>query len=313
MKAIVCGAGGYVGKRLVNYLLEKLGMEVCVVTRKAQVWDDVEQVCGDLRDPAVAKRAVAGAGWVFNLAANVGGIGYIGKQKAECMLSSVINANLLSAAQKEKNLAGYFFASSSCVYPEKNHPLTEDDAYPAAPMDGYGWEKLFSERMCQAFGSDYKMPVRIGRYHTIYGPGDVRPEGRDHVTAALCKKVVEAKLSGKHEINIWGDGNQTRSFLYIDDCIEGTYRIMNGISALPMNLGNAEIVSVNGLVTMLEEIAAVKLTRFYSADAPTGLQHKQVDNTLIRNTLHWEPMTPIHEGLRRMYNDFYDRALIGKK
>jgi len=248
------------------------------------------------------------AKWVFNLAANVGGIGFIGTQKTECMLSSLINTNLLIAVREEQ-LAGYFFASSSCVYPAKEGQLREEDAYPAAPMDGYGWEKLFSERMCLSFAADYAVPARIARYHTIYGPGDVRAAGRDHVTAALCKKVVAAKLSGVHEINIWGDGNQTRSFLYIDDCIEGTYRIMMSMSPGPFNLGNEELVSVNDLVTTLEEIAAIKLMRFYSSDAPQGLQHKEVDNTLIREKIGWEPSTPIKLGLERMYRDFYDRAL----
>lgn len=313
MKVVVCGAGGYVGRNLVKFLAAK-GYDVRAVSRKplAQGVAGIEYIAGDLRSPSIARMAVEGAGWVFNLAANVGGIGFIGKQKTECMLSSLINTNLLVAAREEKNLLGYFYASSSCVYPEKPHPLREVDAFPAAPMVGYGWEKLFGEMMCHSFSEDYGIPTRIARYHTIYGPGDVRDAGKDHVTAALCHKVIKAKLSGVHEINIWGDGTQTRSFLYIDDCVEGTFRIMSGVSRFPFNLANDEHVSVNKIVTLLEEIAAIKLTRFYSPDAPTGLHHKRTDNSWIKAELHWEPSTPIKLGLERMYRDFWDRAILEK-
>jgi len=310
--AVVCGANGYVGRNLVQYLSNK-GFSVRAIARTPGAkLAGVHYVYGDLRTPEVCRTATNRAKWIFNLAANVGGIGFIGTQKTECMLSSLINTNLLLAASQEQSLAGYFFASSSCVYPEKDGQLREEDAYPAAPMDGYGWEKLFGERMCLSFANDYSMPTRIARYHTIYGPGDIRGPGRDHVTAALCKKVVAAKLSGVHEINIWGDGNQTRSFLYIDDCVEGTFRIMMSMSPAPVNLANDELVSVNDLVTELEEIAAVRLMRFYSPNAPQGLQHKEVDNTLLRTTIGWEPSTPIKIGLERMYRDFYDRALQAK-
>lgn len=318
MKVVVCGAGGYVGRNLVNFLA-KNGHDVRAVSRiplatKVSGVDDY--VAGDLRSPSIARMAVEGAHWVFNLAANVGGIGFIGKQRTNCMLSSLINTNLLVATQEEmrigRKLCGYFYASSSCVYPEKNHALRETDAFPAAPMIGYGWEKLFGELMCQSFEADHGLPTHIARYHTIYGPGDVRAQGKDHVTAALCHKVIQAKLSGVHEINIWGDGNQTRSFLYIDDCVEGTYRLMGSPCRGPVNLANDEKVSVNDIVTLLEEIAAVKLVRFYSPDAPTGLQHKCTDNGLIRASLRWEPSTPIKLGLERMYRDFWDRAILEK-
>ena len=317
-KIVICGAGGYVGSRLVRFLLGKGYEDIRAVSfRPVNTWKEsfarVENLQLDLRDRESCERAVAGAGYVYNLAAKVGGIGYIANHRVEGMLSSLINTHLVQAIS-QSDIRGYFFSSSSCVYHSGNSGpvFKESDAYPANPTDGYGWEKLFSERLCLAFADEMKVPVRIARFHTIYGPGDVRPAGQSHVTESMCEKVIAAKLSGKHEITIWGDGKQTRSFLYIDDCIEGIYRIMNAGLRGPVNLANSAQVSVNDIVTMLEEIAGIKLTRFYNNSAVVGQQDKCSDNTLLRSSLGWEPSTPIKIGLERMYEDYYNRAVSKK-
>lgn len=312
-KIVVCGAGGFVGRRLVKFLVREGHTDVRAVCsyRNPVLFKGAETRQADLHSPEDCRQVLNGARWVFNLAAKVGGIDYIEKHKASCMLSSLINTNLLLAAQ-QNNVARYFFASSSCVYPGGISILKECDAYPAEPTDGYGWEKLFSERMCLAFSEEYAVPVTIARYHGLYGPGDVRDEEKDHVIAALCRKVVEAKLSGRHEISIWGDGTQTRSFLYIDDCIKGTTQLVwNGIQG-PVNLANDECVSINHLVGLLEEIAGVQLARFYSSGASQGRKHKCSDNMLIRELMNWEPMTPLRVGLEKTYRDCWDRAILKK-
>lgn len=317
-KIVVCGAGGYVGGKLIEFLLSKGHTDIRAVSFRPfpewlKTFKEAQNVQLDLRHRRSCEDALDGAKIVYNLAARVGGIGYIESHKVEGMLSSLINTHLLLAASKV-NLIRYFFASSSCVYHsgQPGPAFKESDAYPANPTDGYGVEKLFSERMCLNFAEELKVPVSIARFHTIYGPGDVRPEGRDHVTAALCLKVIEAKLSGRNDILVWGDGTQTRSFLYIDDCIEGIYRLVNGGISGPVNLANSERVSVNQIIDMLEEIACIKLHRFYNNDAPQGMKHKCSDNTLLRKSLNWEPLFPIKTGLERMFRDFWDRRMIQK-
>lgn len=311
-KIVVCGAGGYVGQRLVNFLVSR-GMSgiVAVTSPKSFVKfaDPVERLGVDLRDPKACVRAVEGARWVFNLAASVGGIGFVKANASMCLENVLINTNLVRASADE-GVAGYFFASSSCVYPgHKDGDLIESDAWPADPMGGYGLEKLFSEQLCLAFAAERNLPVTIARYHGIYGPGDVREAGRDHVCTALAKKVIHAKLSGVHEIAIWGNGEQTRSLLYINDCVEGTYRLMvRGVSG-PVNLAHPNPVSVNQIVSVLEEIAAVKLTRFYQPDAPTGRQHKTSSNWLLGEYLNWQPETPLIDGMRALYNELWDQAV----
>lgn len=310
-KIVVCGAGGFVGGKLVEYLVSHGYGDVRAVAspRRKTEFAGAENLQADLQRAEECDAVLSGARWVFNLAAKVGGIDFIQKHKASCMLSSLINTNLLLAARREK-VSRYFFASSSCVYPDGIEMLQESDAYPASPTDGYGWEKLFSERMCLAFAEEYGVPVSIARYHGLYGPGDVREPDKDHVIAALCRKVVEAKLSGRHEITIWGDGNQTRSFLYIDDCLEGTTKLVWGGVQGPVNLAHGQCVSINDLVTDLEDIAGIKLTRFYSADATVGRKHKCTNNRLIRELLEWEPRTRIRDGLAKTYRDCWDRAVI---
>jgi nucleoside-diphosphate-sugar epimerase len=317
-KIVVCGAGGFVGRNLVRDLYERGYDDVlAVVSPRTNIgsipyYNQVSWAKVDLMNYDACVRELEGAKWVFNLAAKVGGIDYIQKHKASCMLSSVINSNLLRAS-REHRVSRYFFSSSSCVYPDGVSVLKESDAYPANPIAGYGWEKLFSEQMCLAFQEEFEVPVSIARYHGLYGPGDVREEDKDHVIAALCRKVAEAKLSGKHEITIWGDGNQTRSFLFVDDCTEGSLMLVaHGVTG-PVNLANSECVSINAIVTMLEDIAAVKLTRFYSTGASVGRKHKCSDNTLLRESLKgWEPSTSIRDGLEKTYRDCWDRALKTK-
>lgn len=312
---VVCGASGFVGRTFLKFLVSRGHKNLLAVCRKAppipEDLRDIQFLLGDLRDPRIARAACQDAEMVFNLAAQVGGIGYIGKNNVECLLSSLINTNLLVACEANK-VPRYFFASSSCVYPDGG-AMREDNALPANPGTGYGWEKIFSEQMCLAFDKEQRVPCTIARFHTLYGPGDNRPTGREHVIEALCKKVIAAKLSGIPEINIWGDGNQTRSFLYVDDCVEGMYKLANAGVRGPVNLSGADSATVNQLVEYLEEIAAVKLTRFYNKEAPVGIQHKMTDNTLLRKSLAWEPMTPLKTGLERTYNYLWEQAVCEKK
>lgn len=313
-KIVVCGAGGFVGSAIVKRLIEKgHGPSIRAVSRRGTNFQDgVENVTADLFHREDCYRAVEGGAWVLNLAAKVGGIGYIQNNRAECMLSSLINTNLLLACRmNRRDLVRYFFASSSCVYPKTVEVAREVDAYPADPIDGYGWEKLFSERMCQAFADDYQLPVSIARYHGLYGPGDERGDAKkDHVIAAMCRKVVEAKLSKSNEITIWGDGTQSRSFLYIDDCVAGTLKMIWGGIDGPLNMANDAEVSVGQIVDALEDIAGVKLTRFYTTAA--GRQRKLSDNRALKAALQWEPLTSIREGLEKTYRYFWDKALLGK-
>jgi nucleoside-diphosphate-sugar epimerase len=243
---------------------------------------------------------------VFNLAADMGGMGFIENNKALCMLSVLINTHLLCAA-KEAKVSRFFFASSACVYNGDKQktadvvPLREEDAYPALPEDGYGWEKLFSERMCRHFQEDFGVECRVARFHNVYGPLGTWSGGREKAPAAICRKVLEAKLSGKHEIEIWGDGHQTRSFMFIDDCIEGTMMIMRSDIREPLNLGSSELVTINQLVDIAEDFAGIKLKRSYLLDAPKGVNGRNSDNTMIKNYLGWEPSTPLRVGLRTTY------------
>lgn len=310
-KVIVCGAGGYVGSRLVKYLSERCDNVVAVSSRPVKdLPPGVEARCGlDLRQRESCALAVKGARWVFNLAARVGGIEFVQSNTAEALTNVLINTHLVEEAYRA-GANQYFFASSSCVYPPGlNRPLQESDCLPANPMGGYGWEKLYSEMVTNYFGVERNFPTCIARYHGIYGPGDSRPKGRDHVATALTKKVIHAKLSGTREISIWGDGEQTRSFLFINDCIEGTYRLMRRGVQGPVNLANPRAHSVNQLVDVLEEISGVKLTRFYQPNAPVGRQIKVSDNTFLRKSLNWEPETSLLDGMRALYNQEWDRAV----
>lgn len=316
-RALVAGAGGFIGGHLVADLLKK-GHFVTAVDLKEQddwyqVHDDADNwsIC-DVSHRGIADWAVEDSQLVYNLAADMGGMGFIENNKALCMLSVLINTHLLMAAQKHE-VERYFFSSSACVYAAEKQTdaeviaLKESDAYPAEAEDGYGWEKLFSERMCRHYREDFGLPTRVARFHNVYGPHGTYKGGREKAPAAICRKVIEAKLSRNLEIEIWGDGKQTRSFMWIDDCLKGVDLIMNGDCIDPLNLGSAELITINDLVTMVEEIAQVKLSRKYNLHAPQGVRGRNSDNTRINEVFGWEPSTPLLEGMEKTYADIYDK------
>jgi nucleoside-diphosphate-sugar epimerase len=314
---LVAGAGGFIGGHLVRYLSEHgagdvVGIDVKPFTEWYQVHDDADNRVLDLRELEACREAVANCSVVYNLAADMGGMGFIEHNKALCMLSSLINTHLLLAS-KEAEVERFFFASSACVYnvdlqSEVDNPgLKEEDAYPAQPEDGYGWEKLFAERMCRHFDEDFGLVTRVARYHNVYGPHGTWDGGREKAPAAICRKVIQAKLSGDHRIEIWGDGQQTRSFTYIDDCLLGTTMIMDSEIGFPINLGSEEMVSINQLVDIVEDIAEVRVERSYDLGAPKGVRGRSSDNTLIRAELGWSPSISLRDGLDKTYAWIYDQ------
>jgi len=321
--AVVCGAGGFVGGFLVKDLLRR-GYRVRAVDLKPserwyQRFDEAEDLpCVDLKKLEACHAALKDARWVYNLAADMGGMGFIENNKTLCMLNVLINTHLLQAA-RASNVQRFFFSSSACVY---NHDkqtdpetpgLKEEDAYPGMPEDGYGWEKLFSERMCRHFSEDFGLTTRVARYHNVYGPMGTYDGGREKVPAAICRKVAQAKLNRTREIEIWGSGEQTRSFTYIDDCIRGTDDIMHSQTiTFPINLGSAQKVSINRLVDIVEGIAGTRLKRTYNLNAARGVNGRSSDNTLIRRMLGWEPSIPLEEGLERTYAWIYDQLKSGR-
>ncbi|MBV9611411.1 MAG: NAD-dependent epimerase/dehydratase family protein [Acidobacteriaceae bacterium] len=318
-RIVVCGAGGFVGGHLTADLLRQGARYVRAVDIKPiEHWHQhspgAENLILDLRDPRACERAVEGMDLVFNFACDMGGMGFIESHKALCMLSVLINTHLLVAA-RDAQVERFFFASSACVYNiEKQKtphvtPLREEDAYPAMPEDGYGWEKLFSERMCRHFFEDFALDCRIARYHNVYGPLGAYDGGREKAPAAICRKVIQAKVSGKHQIEIWGDGNQTRSFTYIDDCLNGTGLIMESEVREPLNLGSSELVTINQLVDLVEETSGVKLERVYNLSAPRGVNGRNSDNTKIKQYLGWEPVTPLKIGLAKTY-EWIERQML---
>jgi GDP-D-mannose 3',5'-epimerase len=317
-KILVCGGGGFIGGHLVADLLSQ-GKSVRAVDLKPlpdwyQLFPEAENLQLDLQDKENCERAVSGCSLVYNLAADMGGMGFIENNKALCMLSVLINTHLLMAA-KDAEVERFLFSSSACVYAadkQTDHDVTalkEEDAYPAMPEDGYGWEKLFSERMCRHFSEDFGMTTRIPRYHNVYGTHGTYEGGREKAPAAICRKVIQAKLAGNHEIEIWGDGKQTRSFQWIGDCVKGTQMIMHGDYAEPLNLGSSELVTINQLVDITEEIAGVKLKRRYNRSAPKGVSGRTSDNMLILKLFNWEPSTRLYDGLERTYQWIYDQVV----
>ncbi len=316
---IVTGAGGFIGGHLVSALVRSGERRVRAVDRKPldrwyQVYDGVDNRVADLTRREACAEICAGAETVYQLAADMGGMGFIETHKADCMLSVLINTHMLLAA-RDAGAARFFFASSACVYNAAHQTdpdvtaLREADAYPADPEDGYGWEKLFSERMCRHFREDFGLETRIARYHNVYGPLGTWMGGREKAPAAICRKVIEAKLSGDLSIEIWGTGEQTRSFMYIDDCLEGTRRIAAGDASEPLNLGSSELVSIDRLVSIVEEIAGVELERFYAPDAPRGVAGRNSDNTRLRELFGWEPSTPLRDGLEKTYKWIHDEYM----
>jgi GDP-D-mannose 3', 5'-epimerase len=315
----VTGAGGFIGGNLVAALRGQGNQRIRAIDIKPfeewyQLSRDVENLSLDLNIKENCERTAKNASDIYNLAANMGGMGFIEHNKALCMLSVLINTQMLQASMKH-GVKRYFFSSSACVYngdKQKNFEapsLKEEDAYPALAEDGYGWEKLFSERMCRHFREDFGLHTRVARFHNVYGPWGTWDGGREKAPAAICRKVIAAKASGKHEIEIWGSGEQTRSFMYTDDCIKGIRLIMDSEILEPINLGSSEAVSINQLVDMVEEIAGIELKRKYDLSAPKGVNGRNSDNTLIMRYLNWEPSIPLRTGLEKTYAWIHDQYM----
>jgi nucleoside-diphosphate-sugar epimerase len=313
-KVLVAGGGGFIGGHLTARLRDDGYSVRCVDVKPVdewyQVFDDAENVVADLKDRHACDEACQGVDDVYNLAADMGGMGFIENNKALCMLSVLINTHLLQAAL-EAGVKRFFYASSACVYnadKQRNEevvPLKEEDAYPAMPEDGYGWEKLFSERMCRHFREDFGLRTRVARFHNVYGPYGTWEGGREKAPAAICRKVIDAKETGKHDMEIWGDGKQTRSFMYIDDCVKGILAIMDSDILEPINLGSDELVTINGLVDIVEDIAGIKLKRNYNLSAPKGVNGRNSDNTKILKYLGWEPGIRLRDGMAKTYDWIY--------
>ncbi len=314
---LVAGGGGFIGGHLVADLLDQ-GYTVRSVDVKPQsdwyqVHPDAENLVADLSLLEAARASTEGMESVYMLAADMGGMGFIENNKAACMLSVLTSTHMLQASH-EAEVGRYFYASSACVYAADKQTdtvgtaLREADAYPAMPEDGYGWEKLFSERMCRHFAEDFGMLTRVARYHNVYGPNGTWAGGREKAPAAVCRKVATAVISGNNELEIWGDGEQTRSFMYIDDCLKGTQLVTAGDSGEPVNLGSSELVSINQLVDIVEDIAGIKCERRYKLDAPQGVRGRNSDNTQILATYDWEPSIALAEGLEVTYRWVYDQV-----
>ncbi|MGD0993286.1 MAG: NAD-dependent epimerase/dehydratase family protein [Gemmatimonadales bacterium] len=312
---LVAGGGGFIGGHLVGALLGQgyrvRSVDIKPVSDWFQLHRDAENVVADLKLKENCESACAGAGIAYQLAADMGGMGFIENNKALCMLSVLINTHMLQAALGA-GVQRFFYSSSACVYNADKQrdpnvvPLKESDAYPAMPEDGYGWEKLFSERMCRHFREDFGLRTRVARFHNVYGPHGTWEGGREKAPAAICRKVIEAKLRNEDTIEIWGDGHQTRSFMYIDDCLKGVQSILASDIVEPVNLGSNELTTINGLVDMVEEIAGTRLKRVYDLTAPKGVNGRNSDNTLIQNLLGWQPSIRLRDGMERTYRWIYD-------
>jgi nucleoside-diphosphate-sugar epimerase len=318
MDAIVTGAGGFVGGHLVAALVAT-GRTVRAVDRRPpgdwfQRSPAAENLLLDVSLLDGARLAVRGASEVYNLAADMGGMGFIEQNKAACMLNVLSSTHVLKASH-EAAAERYFYSSSACVYPARLQdaagaaPLREEDAYPADPEDGYGWEKLFGERMCRHFHEDYGLATRVARYHNVYGELGTYEGARAKAPAAICRKVAIAKVAGRREIEIWGDGRQTRTFTYIDDCIEGTLLVALGDDPRPVNIGSSDPVSIDELTDLVQEIAGIRLRRRYVPGAPQGVRGRSSDNSEVLARYNWEPKTSLAEGLERTYRWVYDQVM----
>jgi len=310
---LIAGAGGFIGGSLVHFFSDKGFTRIRAVDRKPlpdwyQRTDGVECLSLDLTNEEYCKRAVAGAVEVYNLAADMGGMGFIERFRIMCLRSILINTHLIEAAYRA-GVARYFYSSSACAYNTKLQEdphcraLKETDAYPAYAERGYGWEKLMSEMFCQEYTAERGMRTAIARFHNVYGPWGTWDGGREKAPAAMCRKVIEAKDGGRDTLEVWGDGTQARSFMYIDDCVVGIDKIMhcNELIATPINLGTSEMISINQLASLAEKIGGVKLKRKYLLDAPKGVGGRNSDNTMIQSILKWEPGIPISVGLKKTY------------
>ncbi len=310
-KYLVVGGGGFIGGHLIKKLIIQGHSVIAADIKPLELWfqkfDQSKNYSLDMQEMENCLNMTKNIDYVFNLACNMGGIGFIENNKAECMLSVLINTNLLRACKINK-IQRYFYSSSACAYNtnlQQNYDISglkEEDAYPAMPEDGYGWEKLFSERMCKHFTQDYGLETRVARFHNIYGPIGTFDGGREKAPAALCRKVVEAKISGKHQIDVWGDGNQTRSFLYIDDCVDAIIRLFESNFSDPINIGSEEKVSINKLISIIENISNIKVRRNFQLDKPKGVNGRSSDNTLIRKILQWEYKYSLQKGMEKTYH-----------
>ncbi|HZC73356.1 MAG TPA: NAD-dependent epimerase/dehydratase family protein [Jatrophihabitans sp.] len=313
--AVVTGAGGFIGGHLVAALLAEgksvRGVDIKPLNDWCQVHPDVQNMQGDVSLLETARRAVDGASVVYNLAADMGGMGFIENNKAACMLSVLTSTHVLLAA-RDVGAERYFYSSSACVYAAEHQTspdviaLREADAYPAMPEDGYGWEKLFSERMAHHFLEDFEIATRVARFHNIYGEFGTYDGGREKAPAAICRKVAKASITGDHTIEIWGDGKQTRTFTYIADCVTGTRLITDGDHPDPVNLGSDELVTINQMVDIVEQIAGVTLDRNYNLSAPQGVRGRSSDNTEMLRRYGWAPSTSLADGLEHTYRWVYD-------
>ena len=321
MKCLIAGAGGFIGGHLMKRLQldghEIICADIKPISSWFQISDKNKNLSLDLKDFKNCLQVCDGVDYIFNLACNMGGMGFIENNKAECMLSVLINTNLLRASLQNK-ISKYYFSSSACVYNASKQNdtfidgLKEEDAYPAMPEDGYGWEKLFSERMCRHFYEDFGLDVRIARYHNIYGPEGTYDGGREKAPAALCRKIINAKLKKEKNIEVWGDGEQTRSFLYIDDCIEATMSVFNSNFTDVFNIGSEEQVSINQMIDKIEEIAGFKVERNYDISKPKGVRGRSSDNSLINSKINWSPKFSLKDGLERTYYWIYN-SIINQK
>lgn len=310
-KYLVVGGGGFIGGHLIKKLIIQGHSVIAADIKPLELWfqkfDQSKNYSLDMQEMENCLNMTKNIDYVFNLACNMGGIGFIENNKAECMLSVLINTNLLRACKINK-IQRYFYSSSACAYNtnlQKNYDISglkEEDAYPAMPEDGYGWEKLFSERMCKHFTQDYGLETRVARFHNIYGPIGTFDGGREKAPAALCRKVIEAKINGKHQIDVWGDGNQTRSFLYIDDCVDAIIRLFESNFSDPINIGSEEKVSINELISIIENISNIKVRRNFQLDKPKGVNGRSSDNTLIRKILQWEYKYSLQKGMEKTYH-----------
>jgi nucleoside-diphosphate-sugar epimerase len=318
MKYLVCGAGGFIGGHLVNDLMKQGHEVVCADIKPLEYWfqifEENQNYCLDLKEYENCLKVCDGVDYIYNMACNMGGMGFIENNKAECMLSVLINTNLLRACLKN-NIKKYFFSSSACVYNGQKQKetfvpgLKEEDAYPAEPEDGYGWEKLFSERMCRHFTEDYGLPTRVLRYHNVYGPLGTFDGGREKAPAALCRKIINAKIKNEKEIEVWGDGEQTRSFMFIDDCLIGTQKLFNSDTSKVFNLGSDEQVSINQMIGIIEEISDFKVSKKYLLDKPKGVRGRSSDNNNLKNQLNWVPSISLKSGLEKTYKWIFDQII----
>ena len=318
MKYLVAGAGGFIGGHLSKKLIEK-GFDVtCVDIKPLDNWFQLHKnsknISLDLQKYENSLSVVEGQDCIFNMACNMGGVGFIKWNKAKCMLSVLINTHMLMACNKFK-VNKYFFSSSACAYNTELQKksnikgLVESDAYPAMPEDGYGWEKLFSERMCRHFNEDFKINTKVARYHNVYGSYGTYDGGREKSPAAICRKIIYAKINNKKEIDVWGDGNQTRSYLFIEDCLDATLNLFNSKISGPINIGSEEQVSVNQLISIVEKIANYKVKKKYDINMPTGVKGRSSDNTKIKKELKWQPKFDLYKGLEVTYRWIYDMML----